>query len=117
MFDANADHIKCGELFFAEVHSVDMQLSELGVNCGDILLCRHTKKNTDKIHRTAESEIWLSKGSDPVIYDSNSTGCVKGWAWLVYSGRPDGNGFINDAWKSKALNFMGGEWKDEEQTS
>lgn len=32
------------------------------------------------------------------------------WCWLVYSGRPNGNGFICDRWKKKALNFLGGEW-------
>lgn len=112
MFDANADHIKCGELFFAEVHSVDVQLDNLGIKVGDIILCRHTKKNTDKIHRTALSDIWLSNDAEPVGYDSNDTGGVKGWAWLVYSGRPNGSGFINDKWKSKALEFLGGEWHD-----
>ena len=104
MFDANARYIKEGELFFAEVHSVDDQLSSAGIKCGDILLCSHITKNG---RENTLSKIWYNLDQPPLMW-----GCLAGeeWCWLVYSGCPDGDDFICDKWKKKALNFLGGEW-------
>lgn len=32
------------------------------------------------------------------------------YSFFVYSGCPDGTGFISEEWKQKALDFLGGEW-------
>ena len=31
-------------------------------------------------------------------------------SFFVYSGCPDGTGFISEEWKQKALDFLGGKW-------
>lgn len=58
MFDANAAHIKEGELFFAEVHSVSEELHDKGVMKGSIILCEHVKKEG------FISEEWKQKALD-----------------------------------------------------
>lgn len=107
MFDANAAHIKEGELFFAEVHGTDSQLLNAGIKYGDIILCSHVKKTEGRPRENLISNIWASKESEPSkwIYDGSDE-----WSWMVYSGRPDGTGFINEQWKAKALAFMGGKF-------
>lgn len=109
MFDANAAHIKIGEKFFAEVHATDKQLEDAGVKVGDILLCEHVEKGDKCPRENLLSKFKTSKCevSRDWVYDEDSDD----WSWLVYSGRPNGNGFISDKWKEKALNFMGGEWE------
>lgn len=108
MFDANAAHINCGERFFAEVHATDAQLEAMGVNCGDILICVHKEKSGGRMRINESSLIYTSINSEPKEwrYDSKS----EDWSWMVYSGRPSGNGFISDKWKDKALEFLGGSW-------
>jgi hypothetical protein len=110
MFDANAAHIPCGELFFAEVHAVDAQIKSFGVSAGDIVLCKHNLKSGDRFRVNDSSMIITCMGGseNEWLFDEHSDD----WSWLVYSGRPSGNGFINDKWKSKALDFLGGEWID-----
>lgn len=107
MFDANAAHIKEGELFFAEVHGTDLQLLDAGIKCGDIILCSHVKKSEGRPRENLISNIWVEKNSDPIKWIANYS---DEWSWMVYSGRPDGTGFINDQWKAKALAFMGGKF-------
>lgn len=108
MFDANAAHIKCGEKFFAEVHATDEQLKSMGINCGDIILCEHVDKG-ESPRENAKSMVFTSKGCKgrEWLFDERS----EDWSWMVYSGRPSGGGFIDDKWKSKALEFMGGCWE------
>ena len=108
MFDANAAHIKEGEKFFAEVHAVDAQLTTMGVKCGDIVLCEHVTKSEGSLRDNLISKIYTGKDSAPLNwhYDIHS----EDWSWMVYSGDPNGNGFINDKYKQKALDFLGGEW-------
>ena len=107
MFDANAAHIKCGELFFAEIHAVDAQLTKFGIKCGDIVLCKHEVKG-ESLRENVKSLVFTSVKCDG--YEWNFDERSDDWSWMVYSGRPNGNGFINDKWKSKALEFMGGNW-------
>ncbi|CAH9015922.1 conserved hypothetical protein [Vibrio phage 217E38-1] len=107
MFDANAAHIKCGELFFAEIHAVDAQLEKMGVNCGDIVLCKH-KVNGESPRENVTTVIFTSidcEGNEWNFDERNDD-----WSWMVYSGRPNGKGFINEKWKEKALLFMNGNW-------
>ncbi|MFV8383403.1 hypothetical protein ACNO5E_04775 [Vibrio parahaemolyticus] len=108
MFDANADHIPLGQRFFAEVHGVNSQLEEAGIARGDIVLCEHVEKSSDRIVRSLLTKIWVSMAAEPVTYRYEPI--HKDWSWMVYSGRPDGRGFIDEAWKAKALMFLNGEW-------
>ncbi|WAX23046.1 hypothetical protein pA_gene0005 [Vibrio phage 13VT501A] len=109
MFNANAAYIKEGELFFAEIHSVDEQLKSAGIEVGDIVLCQHVEKSTESPIENLVSNIWASKEADSFewTYDQSSDD----WSWMVYSGRPNGKGFINEKWKAKALEFLGGSWQ------
>lgn len=109
MFDANAAHIKCGELFFVEIHEVDNQLESIGLKCGDVVLCKHkTKGNSPRENVT--SILFTSKNCKG--YEWHFEEKSEDWSWMVYSGRPNGNGFINDGWRNKALDFLGGQWYD-----
>ncbi len=109
MFDANAAHIAIGDLFFAEVHCANHQLTELGVKVGDVLLCRHVIKGEECTRENVLSHLWLKLDGEQVDYYASKTD-DDDYSWLVYSGRPNGNGFICDQWKAKALAFLGGEW-------
>lgn len=110
MFDANAAHIKCGQLFFAEIHSVDSQLEAMGVQFGDIVLVKHAEKSGERLRINASSAIYKSKDcqGEEWRHDKRND---DDWSWMVYSGRPDGSGFIHDKWKQKALAFLGGRWE------
>lgn len=108
MFDANAAHIKEGELFFAEVHGADSQLLSAGIHNGDIIMVSHVAKSLGRPRDNLLSKIWKSKECDPIEWTSNGS---REFSWMVYSGRPDGTGFINDQWKAKALAFMGGNFE------
>lgn len=111
MFDANARYLPDGKLFFAECHGVNPK----------------NKVMTDLL-RKGENYLCRKMGEDPnkcqfIIYLDNSR---KGWylfdmdfdneddfdfySLFVYSGCPDGTGFISEEWKQKALDFLGGEW-------
>ena len=107
MFDANAAHIDIGELFFAEVHLADSQLSNAGIKFGDIILCSHVKKSDGRPVENLLSKIWKNNECDPIEWAPKG---VNDWSWVVYSGRPDGTGFISEEWRKKALDFLGGEW-------
>ncbi|EKO3439512.1 caspase family protein [Vibrio fluvialis] len=108
MFDANAAHINIGDLFFAEVHCINARLESLGLKVGDIVLCEHVEKTDDCVKRNILSKVWLSKDAKPIDYSPN---CPSGdLSWLVYSGRPNGQGFICPKWEAKALAFLGGKW-------
>ena len=107
MFDANAAHIKEDEKFFAEVHAIDSQLECAGIKVGDIVLCEHIEKTSPRGNLV--SKVWLCNQSDPIKWLFNPA--AEDWAWLVYSGRPNGKGFINENWKQKALDFLGGNWR------
>lgn len=109
MFDANAAYIKTGELFFAEVHCTDKQLENAGVKVGDIILCEHVKKGPDSPRENLISKFWVKKGSDPFEWKFEERS--DDWSWMVYSGKPDGKGFIDLKWEQKALYFMGGKWE------
>lgn len=113
MFDANAAHMPCGVLFFTEVLSTNKTLESWGLSVGDIILCSHITKNKGSIcYQPKETEIQLSLCNKKVYNDEESDkgGKPTSWSWLKYSGRPDGSGFIDDRWKAKALEFLGGEW-------
>lgn len=107
MFDANAAYIKIGEKFFAEVHEVDQQLVAAGVKVGDIILCEHVEKTDNRPVENAKSKFWRSLDSEPIEWLGDGD---PDWSWMKYSGRPNGQGFICERWKAKALEFMGGSW-------
>jgi hypothetical protein len=107
MFDANAAHINIGEIFFAEVHSTDAQLESMGVAVGDIVLCSHISNLVGMPRFNYQTKIWTSIDSEPNIY--TYTHNTDSWSWMVYSGRINGKGFINDEWKNKAKEFLCGE--------
>lgn len=107
MFDANAAHIKEGELFFAEVHSLNESLYWKGVKKGSIVLCEHVEKEGYRFRDNVDTKIWTSIGATHFHHNAKEDG--RG-SWLVYSGRPNGKGFICEEWKKKALDFLGGEW-------
>tara|TARA_Y100001956_G_C4102908_1_gene178536 strand:- start:170 stop:511 length:342 start_codon:yes stop_codon:yes gene_type:complete len=111
MFDANAVGIPVGKKFFAEVHSVNAELAKMGIIKGDIILCEHIEKvkSGKWCEETVNTKIWTKQDKDSghYFYDDSKE---SGYGLLVYSGCPDGTGFINDAWKQKALDFLGGEW-------
>lgn len=108
MFDANAAHIPVGELFFVEVHCVDSQLKEHGIKQGDIILCQHVEKSKEVCRENLISNIFTGIESDP--FDWIGDFSRDDWSWMVYSGRPNGNDFIDNKWKAKALAFLGGKW-------
>jgi len=110
MFDANAAHIPIGEKFFAEVHETNLQLRQMGIEVDDIVLCQHVKKSGHRSRTIDHTLIWINFNEEPVGYYDSAKGDE--WAWLVYSGRMDGTGFICDGWKLAALEFLGGEWKE-----
>lgn len=108
MFDANASHIPCGQLFFAEVQALDSQLRQFGVNAGDLLLCEHVEKSGYRGRVNKQTKIYRSINLAPFVWMQNNGHCD--FSWMVYSGRPDGSGFIDDKWESKAIEFLGGSW-------
>ncbi|MEH0791541.1 hypothetical protein KW882_04580 [Vibrio parahaemolyticus] len=113
MFDANAGYIEIGRKFFAEVHAIDDQLAQAGIREGDIVLCEHVAKSEVSERFNTLTKIWQKKDSTPVewVWDFDSDS----WASLVYSGRPDGDGFIDECWSRMALDFLGGEWEEKQE--
>ncbi len=109
MFDANAAHAPVGEKIFVEVHCSSGFLQSKGINQGDILLCEHVIKSGVRSRTNEHSKLWATKGGQHIDYLDVSDG--DDYAWLVYPGRPTGNGFIRDTWKNKALSFLGGQWE------
>lgn len=109
MFDANASHVGIGEKIFVEVHGSSEFLEGKGINSGDILLCEHVLKSGERLSVNNHSRLWKENGGEHVDYLCDSDG--NDFAWLVYSGRPNGKGFISKAWKGKALKFLGGSWE------
>lgn len=107
MFDANAAHIPVGQKFFAEVHSTNDELLEYGIKRGDIILCEHVLKEGVRERDNVDTFIWTNTSEEGFHFNSKAS---EGWCWLVYSGRPNGKGFICEEWKQKALDFLGGEW-------
>jgi hypothetical protein len=112
MFDANARHLPDGRLFFAECHSIDPErciLSE-SLKEGNIYLCEKMGNNpyqcTVIIYLNSTKKDSITVGID--FEDEES---FDDYSLFVYSGCPDGTGFICDEWKAKALDFLGGEWE------
>ncbi len=113
MFDANASGVPVGKKFFAEVHSVNAELTEMGVVRGDIILCEHVRKTVPNKFGCEENiltYIWTKQDRFMGHYRYNDSEAENGYGFMVYSGCPDGNGFIDDKWKEKALEFLGGNW-------
>ncbi|WP_199438587.1 hypothetical protein [Vibrio owensii] len=106
MLDGNAAGVDLGELYFLEVHEPGKKLRECGIVSGQILLCQNIKVSDDG----ASCKIWVENHGEPihVIVGSN----IDDYCMLVYSGTPDGGGFIDPVWKEKALKFLGGEWRN-----
>ena len=113
MFDANATGVPVGKRFFVEVHSVNAELAKMGIVRGDIILCEHIEKiKAGKWCEDAvNTKIWTKQDKDSGHYFYDDSSSVLGYGLMVYSGCPDGTGFICDKWKAKALDFLGGEWE------
>ena len=77
---------------------------------GDILLCEHLSKG-DEEDTVLETAIWTEQDKDLGHYNYIHQEC-SGYGLLVYSGCPDGTGFINNEWQQRALDFLGGEWHE-----
>lgn len=113
MFDANASGVKIGKKFFVEVHSVNAELTKMGVVQGDILLCEHVHKTPNRFcEENTLTYIWTKQDGENRTYRYNDSEAENGYGLMVYSGCPDGNGFISDEWKAKALDFLGGTWDE-----
>ena len=112
MFDANATGVPVGKQFFAEVHSVNPELVKMGIIKGDIILCEHIEKvkSGKWCEDVVNTKIWTEQDKDSGHYLYDDSSAELGYGLLVYSGRPDGTGFISEEWKQKALDFLGGEW-------
>ncbi|CAM0037848.1 hypothetical protein VPHK460_0009 [Vibrio phage K460] len=111
MFDANARHLPDGKLFFVECHSIDpdskvlIKLLKVGKN----YLCEKVLDDPCKckflIYLNNTKKDYISIGVD--FEDEEN---FDDYSLFVYSGCPDGTGFIDREWKQKALDFLGGEW-------
>lgn len=111
MFDANASGVPIGKKFFAEVHSVNAELTKMGVIQGDIILCEHVNKTPTKFcEENTLTHIWTRQDGSVFPYKYNDSEAENGYGHMVYSGCPDGTEFINDKWEAKALEFLGGKW-------
>lgn len=111
MFDANARHLSDGKLFFAECHSVNPERGILSkiLKSGEVYLC---EKIGDDPYQ-CKFLIYLNstkKGYVSVGVDFEDEENFDDYSLFVYSGCPDGSGFISEEWKQKALDFLGGEW-------
>ena len=112
MFDANVTGVPVGNKFFVEVHSVNSELCKMGVVVGDILLCEHFSKTPfgKWSEEACNTKIWTKQDKESGHYFYNDTESETGYGLMVYSGCPDGTGFIDEEWRQKALDFLGGEW-------
>ncbi|MCP3681527.1 MAG: hypothetical protein GY861_02460 [bacterium] len=102
MFDANARHLPDGKLFFAECHSVDSEskvMSKL-LKSGKIYLCEKIGDDPHQckflIYLNSTKKDYVSVGVDFEDEDSFDY-----YSLFVYSGCPDGTGFISEKWKQK----------------
>lgn len=111
MFDANARHLPDGKLFFVECHSIDPNnrvLSKL-LSEGENYLCEKIGSNPHE----CQFRVFLNYTKRDYInikVDFEDEEDFDYYSFFVYSGCPDGTGFISDEWKQKALDFLGGEW-------
>lgn len=111
MFDANASHLPDGKLFFAECHGIDPKNPVLVklLTEGKNYLCEKVGDNPHdckfRIFLNSSKRDWIT-----LAEDFHNEDAFDDFSFFVYSGCPDGTGFINDEWKQKALDFLGGEW-------
>ena len=111
MFDANARHLPDGKLFFAECHSIDPESKVMTklLKEGKNYLCEKLGDNPYdcrfRIFLNSTKKDYITIGVD--FEDEEN---FDDYSLFVYSGRPDGTGFIDEEWKQKALDFLGGEW-------
>lgn len=114
MFDANAVGVEVGKKFFAEVHSVNAELCKMGIVRGDIILCEYVKKITSGkwCEDATNTKIWTEQDKYLGHYYYDDSSSELDYGLMVYSGCPDGTGFISDKWKQKALDFLGGKWNE-----
>lgn len=111
MFDANARHIPLGQKFFIECHSLrkDSFIYNKFLKVGGIYLCEKVEGDSE----TYQMKVYLNKTCKDYITIKTDMHCEENFdydSFFVYSGCPDGSGFIDDEWKQKGLDFLGGEW-------
>lgn len=100
MFDANMRYVAKGKEFFAEVNAVRTfgKLYSAGYREGDVILCK-----------------MLSKGHEnPAVMVGNlqfTNNEEYMETLLIYAGRTDGSGFIDDTVRNKALQVLDGKWR------
>ena len=94
MFDANARYLPAGSQFFAVVRVAD-QSTELGKKVwpGDVVLCTKLTKE-----RNGGCKVAVHFPCESLLVDGYGSHAN----WLVYAGRTDFKGFINDDHREKA---------------
>ena len=112
MFDANARHLPDGKLFFAECNSIDPD-NTLLINSflkeGETYFFEKIGKNPYECKFRVYKDTGKLKYLQLVV-DFEDEENFDDYSLFVYSGRPDGTGFIDEEWRQKALDFLGGEW-------
>lgn len=111
MFDANARYLPDGKLFFAECRSLNPESFILNrlLKTGKVYLCEKLGDNPD----TCKFRIFLNSTKKDYLtvgVDFNKGENLDYYTLFVYSGCPDGSGFICNKLRSEALDFLGGEW-------
>jgi len=101
MFDANMRYLPKGLKFFAKAHGVSDSINRMGVNIGDLILCRMLNKGNDNpiVDMLINGKLF-SVSSDKDFYDN----------LFVYEGCFDGSGFIDKHSKNKAMNILNNTW-------
>ncbi|CAH9013690.1 conserved hypothetical protein [Vibrio phage 496E54-1] len=113
MFDANARGIPQGRKFFVEAHSINRQYKTYRklLKKGEVYLCEKIEGDE---HEVIMHLYLNSTCRDYIVIKENfhEEDCFDYDSLFVYSGRPDGSGFLKQeqVQKQKALDFLGGEW-------
>lgn len=99
MFDANVAYIPKGRKFFVAVYTVSDLLKAKGINKGDLIFC-HMLNETNQ----NPCVDMLINGKMLAVCASNDGDYIDNW--FVYAGRPDGNGFICEKTRKRAMKMM-----------
>ena len=104
MFDSNAGYFEIGVYFFSEVSRSNPFLEQYGIKEGDIVLCCHLSESETNPRFNKKTSICFDLKKEPIIYETyfNSDDL----SLLIFSGLPDGSGFIDLQFKQKAKKFL-----------
>ena len=112
MLDSNAAYFDYDLLFFLEVHSSDPNLRKLGIQDGQLILCKHMNELKERKRFHEPIKIWTSLNSKCI--NISPTTPTLSPASLVYAGVVDGDGFIDNRSIMAAKKFLGGKWLSNE---